>query len=59
MLRAMTTALDSAPFAAYIFNLAVCNAFGVYIGLDRTPIEWRTAGEGMHIGAVGKALADA
>jgi hypothetical protein len=26
-------------YSGYIFNLAVCNVFGVYIGLERAPIE--------------------
>jgi hypothetical protein len=26
-------------YSGYLFNLAVCNAFGVFIGLERAPIE--------------------
>ena len=29
----------SSLYSGYLFNLAVCNAFGVYIGLERAPIE--------------------
>ena len=32
--------IASSPlYSGCIFNLAVCNAFGVYIGLERAPIE--------------------
>ncbi len=34
------TAATSSLYSGYLFNLAVCNAFGVYIGLERAPIEW-------------------
>ncbi len=33
------TSATSSLYSGYIFNLAVCNAFGVYIGLERAPIE--------------------
>ena len=33
------TTATSSLYSGYIFNLAVCNAFGVYIGLERAPIE--------------------
>lgn len=26
-------------YSGYLFNLAICNVFGVYIGLERAPIE--------------------
>ena len=29
----------SSLYSGYLFNLAICNAFGVYIGLERAPIE--------------------
>ena len=29
----------SALYSGYLFNLAICNVFGVYIGLERAPIE--------------------
>ena len=31
--------VTSSLYSGYLFNLAVCNAFGVYIGLERAPIE--------------------
>ncbi|EIE18309.1 hypothetical protein COCSUDRAFT_60279 [Coccomyxa subellipsoidea C-169] len=33
-------------YSGYIFNLAVCNVFGVYIGLERAPIEQVYASSG-------------
>ena len=37
--------VTSLLYSGYIFDLAICNAFGVYIGLERAPIMYATAGE--------------
>lgn len=34
------TSATSPLYSGYLFNLAICNAFGVYIGLERAPIEY-------------------
>ena len=33
------TTATSSLYSGYLFNMAICNAFGVYIGLERAPIE--------------------
>ena len=37
--RSDGTTATSSLYSGYLFNLAICNVFGVYIGLERAPIE--------------------
>lgn len=36
--REYAESATSMVYSGYIFDLAICNAFGVYIGLERAPI---------------------